>query len=137
MSAALHLGNGRKGSSLADTFESVEFEIALDLQDPLLSGFESCVRAAASVVGGELLFDMPADDTAPNVSRIAAVRIPHDGQDTILLAVLDDSGTRLRVADRREIGDRFYGFARAFVGVIERLKHSRPAPDPDISAGSA
>ncbi|WP_156386407.1 hypothetical protein [Aureimonas sp. Leaf454] len=150
MSAVLSLGPDKTGGALTDAFSSVEFEIALDLQDPVLASFESCVRAAASVVGGEFLFEMPADGTASNASRIAAVRIPASespaqpsqlspskARDTILFAVLDASGTRLRIADRQEIAERFHGFARAFVGVLERLRDHRSGLPAEGPSGSA
>lgn len=122
MSAALRHTAPSLGTATPDTFGEIEFEIALDLEDPVLFGLEKSVRMAASAVGGEFLFDMPADGTIDDASRIAAVRIPHDPRDTIVFAVLDAAGTRLRVADRTEIGERFYGFARAFVGVLERIR---------------
>lgn len=121
MSATSDFVADQAGHSAAETFEIIEFEIALDLEDPVLFGFESSVRTAARVVGGEFLFEMPADGTIEDASRIAAVRIPHEPRDTIVFAVLSADGTRLRVADREEIGDRFHGFARAFVGVLEKI----------------
>lgn len=128
MSRALDFVAGHAGAGAADAFGEIEFEIALDLEDPALSGFENCVSAAAAAVGGEFLFDMPADGTIEDASRIAAVRIPQTPRDAILFAVLDARGTSLRVANRRDIGDRFYGFARAFVGVLERLRERQPMP---------
>lgn len=105
-----------------EPFEAVEFELALDLQDPTRSPFEDCVRNAAGVVGGEILFDMPSDGSIEDASRIAAIRVPHAERDRIFFAVLNESGSAVRVASRGEIGDRFHGFARAFVGVLERIR---------------
>lgn len=120
MSAALDIATGPARD--AGDVASIEFEIALDLEDPVLFGFETSVRGAAEAIGGEFLFAIPADGSIDDASRIAAVRIPRATRDDILFAALDASGTRLRVADRGEIGDRFYGFARAFVGVLERIR---------------
>lgn len=105
-----------------DPFETVEFELALDLQDLTVSGFETCVRNAAEVVGGEFLFDMPSDGSIEDASRIAAVRIRGRERVGILFAILDASGTMIRVPGREEMGERFYGFARAFIGVLERIR---------------
>ncbi|WP_102959880.1 hypothetical protein [Mangrovicella endophytica] len=109
-----------------DVFESVEFELALDLQGATAETFETSVRSAAAVIGGELLFEMPSDGTIEDASRIAAVRLPSQERDRILFAVLDEAGEQVRVPDREEIGDRFYGFARAFVGVLTRIRDDLP-----------
>lgn len=133
MSAALDIVADHAGDLATGAVEVIEFEIALDLEDPVRLGFEPSVRAAAQAVGGEFLFDMPADGTIDDASRIAAVRIRQEPRDTIVFAVLDHGGTRLRVADRHEIGDRFHGFARAFVGVLERIRTTGPTLAPAAS----
>ncbi|UIJ71131.1 hypothetical protein [Aurantimonas sp. HBX-1] len=111
---------------VVDTFEAVELELALDMQDLTESDFETCVRAAAAVVGGELLFDIPADGSVEDASRIAAVRIEGEDRDVIVFAVLNADGDNIRVSGRDEIGDRFHGFARAFVGVLTRIRDDLP-----------
>jgi hypothetical protein len=110
----------------AETFEAVELELALDMQDLTQSDFETCVRAAAAVVGGELLFDMPSDGSVDDASRIAAVRFEGQDRDSIVFAVLNAEGDIIRVSGREEIGDRFHGFARAFVGVLTRIRDDLP-----------
>ena len=110
----------------ADSFSAVEFELALDMQDPTQSEFEDCVRSAASAIGGELLFDMPADGSIEDASRIAAVRVRSAERQEIIFAILSDDGETIRLADREEIGDRFHGFARAFVGVLTRIREDLP-----------
>lgn len=117
--------SGRPDEAGLEPFEALEFELALDLQDPARRGFESAVQEAADVVGGDLLFDIPADKSIEDASRIAAVRIPDAERDRIFFAVLDAAGTSIRMASRKEIGERFYGFARAFVGVLERIRDDR------------
>lgn len=106
---------------------TVDFELALDLQDPALTDFDDCIRAAAALVGGEFLFEMPSDGSMDDASRIAAVRLFHEEQeDEILFAVLNADGDQIRVPDRQEIADRFAGFARAFVGVLTRIREELP-----------
>ncbi|KQT61282.1 MULTISPECIES: hypothetical protein [unclassified Aureimonas] len=122
MSAAIDHGVHRAVERMDGAFEQIEFEIALDLEDPILSGFKTSVRTAAEAVGGEFLFDMPADGMIDDASRIAAIRIPRQPRDIILFALLDASGTGFRIASKDEIGERFYGFARAFVGVLEKIR---------------
>ncbi len=103
-------------------YETVEIELALDLQEPATRPFEDCVRSAVEVIGGEILFDVPADASLEDASRIAAVRVPGEHRDRIVFAILNEQETSIRVADRDEVGDRFYGFAHAFVGVLERIR---------------
>ena len=109
-----------------DSFSAVEFELALDMQDLTEIDFADCVRAAAGSVGGEFLFDMPADGTLDNVSRIAAVRVEGQNRDRIAFAVLNDEGTEIRVPDDDEVDERLRGFARAFVGVLTRIRDDLP-----------
>ncbi len=110
----------------AETLGAVEFELALDMQDPTRIAFDECVRSAAAVVGGELLFDMPSDGSVEDASRIAAVRVSGPQREDILFAILNESGDTIRSPDREEIGERFYGFARAFVGVLTRIRDAMP-----------
>lgn len=128
--------NEARSETAPEPFNVIEFELALDLQDPLQAGFGEAVRNAADVVGGELLFDMPADGSIEDASRIAAVRVPDASRDDIFFAVLDEAALSIRMASREEIGERFHGFARAFVGVLERLRDDRSLGDlrPEGSA---
>jgi hypothetical protein len=114
------------GEPVLDAFESVEFELALDMQDPTEVPFEACVAHAAEVVGGEILFDMPTDGSIEDAARMAAVRIPHPSRDRILFVVLDEARSSLRMASSEEVGERFHGFARAFVSVLERIRDDLP-----------
>ncbi|KAB0679557.1 hypothetical protein [Aureimonas leprariae] len=103
-------------------FETVEIELALDLQEPSGETFETRVRNAVAVVGGEVLFDVPADGSLDDASRIAAVRVPGSPRDRIVFAILNETETSIRVAEPDEVGDRLYGFAEAFVGVLTRIR---------------
>jgi hypothetical protein len=122
----LHTADDATGEPALDAFESVEFELALDMQDPTELPFEACVAHAAQVVGGEILFDMPADATIEDATRMAAVRIPNETRDRIIFVVLDEARSSLRVASPDEVGERFHGFARAFVSVLERIRDDLP-----------
>lgn len=111
-----------KPQARMEPLEAVEFELALDLQDPATTPFEECVKNAAAAASGELLFDMPSEGTLEDASRISAVRIRDAAREHIVFAVLDGTGSAIRVASGDEIGERYYGFAKAFVGVLERLR---------------
>lgn len=104
------------------SLDAVEMELALDLQEPTSRSFEDCVRSAVDVVGGEILFDMPADASLDDASRIAAIRVSGGSSERIVFAILNETETSIRVAEREEVGERFYGFAHAFVGVLERIR---------------
>ena len=110
------------GDLATDGFVEVELELALDMQDPTQNRFDECVRSAAVVVGGELLFDMPADGAIDDASRIAAIRVPGLRTDIILFAILNADEASIEVRGREEVGERFFGFARAFVGVLTRIR---------------
>ncbi|MCQ0990378.1 hypothetical protein [Jiella marina] len=106
--------------------ETVEFELALDATDLAEGSFEDCVRQAAEMIGGEFLFAMPTDGTFEDVSQIAAVHLAENSRGRVLFAVLNEEGDAIRVPDRDEVGERFYGFARAFIGVLTRIRDELP-----------
>ncbi|MBO0902954.1 hypothetical protein [Jiella sonneratiae] len=109
--------------------EAVEFELALGTSDLGETSFEDCVRHAAEMIGGEFLFAMPADGSFEDTSEIAAIHMGGGADRTgrVFFAVLDLDGDTMRVADREEVGERFYGFARAFVGVLSRIRDEMPS----------
>lgn len=110
----------------AEVQGAVKFELALNMQDPRRISFQECVRSAAAVVGGDFLFDMPSDGSVEDASRIAAIRVAGPQRDDILFAILNEAGDSIRIPDREEVGERFYGFARAFVGVLTRIRDAMP-----------
>ncbi|MAU94970.1 MAG: hypothetical protein CMP81_03620 [Fulvimarina sp.] len=109
--------------------EAVEFELALGASDIGDMLFEDCVRRAAEMIGGEFLFAMPSDGSFEDASEIAAIHLGHsdEGRGRVFFAVLNAEGDAMRVADREEVGDRFHGFARAFVGVLSRIRDEMPS----------
>jgi hypothetical protein len=117
---------GAAADTPIEPFEAVEFELALDLQDATVIPFADCVANAAQVVGAEILFDMPADGTIEDAVRIAAVRMSGDKAGRILFAILNEDGMTVRMASRAEVGERFHGFATAFIGVLERIRSDLP-----------
>ncbi|MBP0616393.1 hypothetical protein [Jiella mangrovi] len=122
-----------------ESVEAVEFEIALGTSDLGETSFEDCVRQAAEMIGGELLFAMPADGSIEDAREIAAIRIgdANEGGGRVLFAVLNGEGDAVRVADREEVGDRFHGFARAFVGVLSRIRDEMPSFGRLVPEGTA
>ncbi|WP_167591682.1 hypothetical protein [Jiella endophytica] len=125
MDHAVEMGPFEAGEGV----EAVEFELALGASDIGETSFEDCVRRAADMIGGEFLFAMPADGSFEDASEIAAIHMGEagEGHGRVFFAVLNAEGDAIRVADREEIGDRFHGFARAFVGVLSRIRDGMPS----------
>ena len=109
--------------------EAVEFELALGASDISETPFEDCVRRAAELIGGEFLFAMPNDGSFEDASEIAAIHMGDAGEirGRVFFALLNAEGNAIRVADRDEVGGRFHGFARAFVGVLSRIRDGMPS----------
>ncbi|MCE7029081.1 hypothetical protein [Jiella avicenniae] len=109
--------------------EAVEFELALGTSDLGEVAFADCVRQAAEMIGGEFLFAMPTDGSFEDAIEIAAIHMGEAGESRgrVFFAVLNAEGDAIRVADREEVGDRFHGFARAFVGVLSRIRDEMPS----------
>ncbi|WP_152045017.1 hypothetical protein [Aureimonas psammosilenae] len=122
MSMRSEVHAGAAALSRPEQVETVEMELALDMHEPSAENFEACVRGAAEVVGGEILFDVPSDGSVEDASRIAAIRVPGATESRIVFAVLDEDEREIRVADREEVGERFHGFAEAYVGVLKRIR---------------
>lgn len=106
------------------TLELVELELSLDGFAVEQDGFSDALRRAAQALGGEFLFDLPASGLAEDCQRIAALRIPEAGGrgNKIVFALLDDSGTGIRVEDPGEETSGLKNFADSFVSVLERMQ---------------
>ncbi|MFD2238579.1 hypothetical protein [Aureimonas populi] len=114
---------------LAASMAALELELALDFQHADRS-FREGVQWAAASIGGEVLFEMPAEGQIEDASRICGVRIPAasgHSRPTILFALLDEKTGQVRVADRRDVGERLYSFATAYASLMDRLKRRAPA----------
>lgn len=111
-------------SEPALALELVELELSLDGFATEQDGFSEAVRRAAKALGGEFLFDLPASGLAEDCQRIAALRIPDANGNSmkIVFALLDDSGTGIRVEDPSEETTGLKNFAHSFVGVLERMQ---------------
>ncbi|WP_246301357.1 hypothetical protein [Mycoplana rhizolycopersici] len=104
--------------------ELIELELSLDGFATEPDGFSDAVRRAAKALDGEFLFDLPASGLAEDCQRIAALRIPEATGSglKIVFALLDDSGTGIRVEDPGEQTSGLKNFADSFVGVLERMQ---------------
>lgn len=84
--------------------------------------FREAVRDAATAVGGELLFDLPAVGLVANRRRIAVARIPGDGNTMrMVMATLDQDSPRIHMQMPDARTALLVGFANSFVGVFQHM----------------
>ncbi|PDT02118.1 hypothetical protein [Rhizobium chutanense] len=101
--------------------ELLELELSLEGYAGGDAGFCEAVRRAANRSGGELLFDLPAGGLIEDCRRIAVLRIPDGSEMRVVLALLDHSGTEIRMQAPDEDTAHLMRFAEAFVEVLERI----------------
>lgn len=99
----------------------VELELALDLSGIPEHGFSEAVREAATTVKGEYLFDLPASGLAGDAQRIAVVCLSRENGGRFGLVMLSADGDQARTVEPDETTAGLVQFARAFVGVLEKL----------------
>ncbi|NNG68900.1 hypothetical protein HLI18_03015 [Rhizobium laguerreae] len=102
--------------------ELLELELSLESYAGGDTDFCAAVRQAAARSGGELLFDLPAGGLVQDCRRIAVLRIPGDGREMrVVLALLDDNGTEIRMQAPDEETAPLVRFADAFIEVLQRI----------------
>ena len=103
--------------------ELLELELSLDGFSGEEAGFAEAVRTAASQLGGDYLFDLPASGLADDCLRIAALRVPKGDAGTLSVdfALLDAEGVAIRVENPDEKTADLKRFADAFVDVLQRI----------------
>ncbi|MBB3133865.1 hypothetical protein FHS26_001578 [Rhizobium pisi] len=102
--------------------ELLELELSLEGYAGGDAGFCEAVRRAAERSGGELLFDLPAAGLVQDCRRIAVLRIPAGAQEMrVVLALLDDNGTEIRMQAPDEETAPLVRFADAFIELLERI----------------
>lgn len=105
----------------ATTLEAVELEFALGAQDVLTDGFEGALCKAALMVGGEMLFNMPALDTT-EAQRIGAIAIPGTPHDQVILVTLLNDGMTLSLEPLRGENALFESLGRNYAAVMRGLE---------------
>ncbi len=102
--------------------ELLELELSLEGYADGEAGFCEAVRKAAAETRGEFLFDLPAAGLVEDCRRIAVLRIPtSDKKMRVVLALLDQNGTEIRVQAPDEDTEHLVRFADAFIEVLERI----------------
>ncbi len=103
--------------------ELLELELSVDGFSAGREGFSAHIAAAASAIGGTLLFELPASGLIENCERIAVLRIPHEETDetATVFACLEPGGTAIRMENPSEETADLKNFADAFVDVLRRF----------------
>ncbi|HWD12908.1 hypothetical protein P8H26_07525 [Pseudochrobactrum sp. sp1633] len=104
------------------SLEAVEVEFALGAQDVLTDGFDLSLAKAAEIVGGEVLFNMPALDTT-NAQRIGAILVPSTLQDQVVFVTLLNDGITLSHAPLSGNNTLFESLGRNYAAVMGKLKN--------------
>lgn len=104
------------------SLEAVEVEFALGAQDVLTDGFDLSLAKAAEIVGGEVLFNMPALDTT-NAQRIGAILVPSALQDQVVFVTLLNDGITLSHAPLSGNNILFESLGRNYAAVMGKLKN--------------
>lgn len=106
----------------AATLEALRSELAQTVNDDLDAGFDAAVAIATEVVGGKLLFSLPAAGLLKDAMRVAPVWLSSGDDQTIVFVVLDASGKSARVAGSDGEMAEVARFACSFVDVIGKLR---------------
>lgn len=118
----------------AMTLEAMELEFALGAIDVLAEGFDTALAKAAERVGGEVLFNMPAIDTA-TAQRIGAIAIAGQPQDQVVFVTLCNDGTTLSVAPPTGDNAIFESLGRNYATIMKSL-NPRNGPKDEPTSGS-
>jgi hypothetical protein len=98
--------------------ETVEFELALQLQVRPGKAFETVLSDALENVGGTLLFNMPLQPET-GAGHVAAVSLP-SGEERILALVVEADGA-LRVEPAEQSTNPVARIVPAYAGVMDHL----------------
>ncbi|HEV7416160.1 hypothetical protein [Tianweitania sediminis] len=119
--------------AIAEALDTLELELALQVQDVSVVGFETALAQALAGLKGELLFRMPGD-ILPDAREIAAVSVPDEeaARRKVLLVVLAHDGTTMRVQDAGDVDHAVGSLARSMAGVIDSFSASEQADEHPI-----
>lgn len=104
------------------SLEAVEVEFALGAQDVLTDGFDLSLAKAAEIVGGQVLFNMPALDTS-TAQRIGAILVPSTQQDQVVFVTLLNDGLTLSHGPLSGNNVLFESLGRNYAAVMGQLKN--------------
>ena len=120
----------RNGATVGGkSLKRLELEMALKVGEATGRSPADKLRKAASIVGGDLLFVLPAKDAS---GTTGIIRLQEDGGDRFVQVRIDESA--FAIAEQSEIDADYLGFARASLNVLERLRADWPAQAPPLAA---
>lgn len=104
----------------SDALETIELELALQVQDVPGLGFDAAVDAALVSLGGQLLFRLPAMPEQ-DAREVAAVSMPSGdgGGRKLLLVTLGEDGETMRVEDAAAGANPVADLACSMAGVLD------------------
>lgn len=117
----------------SDALETIELELALQVQDVPGIGFDAAVDAALTSLGGQLLFRLPATLQA-DAREIAAVSMPNgeDGGRKLLLVTLGQDGETMRIENAAAGDNPVADLACSMAGVLDTFAVSAAREDEAI-----
>jgi hypothetical protein len=108
------------GIASALSMETVEFELALQLQSQPGKAFEAILADALRNVGGKLLFDMPSQPETSS-GHVAAVSLPSGEERVLALVVQSVEDGALSVEPAEQSANPVARIVPAYAGVMEHL----------------
>lgn len=104
----------------SDALETIELEMALQMQDVPRIGFDAAVDAALTSLGGQLLFRLPATSDE-NALEVAAISMPSgdDGGRKLMLVTLAQDGETMRVENATVGENPVADLACSLAGVLD------------------
>lgn len=126
-----HVSHG--DMNIADALDTIELELALQVQDIHAAGFDGVLSAALASLGGQFLFRLPSVDLA-DTREVAAVSLPlgTEGDRKLLLVHLAGDGESLRVEDAAFSESPVAAMAKSFAGVLDTLAAASEKEDEPI-----
>jgi hypothetical protein len=120
------------GGTLEDDgrrLQRLEFEMALEIGEAGGRAFPEILQRAADIVGGEILFILPA---TARTGATGVLRVTEGGQRRFVQVRTGEAG--FVISKDEEIEPHLLGFARATVHVLERLRADRSVLAPLVPA---
>ncbi|MBS9719809.1 hypothetical protein JYU29_03800 [Tianweitania sp. BSSL-BM11] len=117
----------------SDALETIELELALQVQDVSKLGFDAAVDVALTSLGGQLLFRLPATP-GENVVAVAAVSMPtgEDGGRKLLLVKLGEDGETMQVEDAASGNNPVADLACSMAGLLDTFDVSTAREEEPI-----
>lgn len=103
----------------SDALETIELELALQVQDVNTIGFDRALDAALGSLNGQILFRLPAT-MQEDALAVTAVSLPtgEDAERKLFLVTLDADGETMRVTDASAAESPVADLAQSMASVL-------------------